>query len=177
MDPYFLESLTTGGQSQYNPLLACPTPPDSVSGTNAPSPSGVQNGPTSNGPPEDTNFNYVPSHVSSPGPSTAAMPAPCRYLQSETLNRNYPPLSCSLPVGRAEVERRTATRKPQLTSAHCNEASIKILNPKPEYDKVQKKHGPRGRYSEQRIQNGQVRVMCSVVGKTSAVFAIFQGRT
>ncbi len=175
MDPYFspnfLQTLTTGGQAQYNPLLACPTPPDSISGANTPSPSGVQNGPVSNGPPEDNiNFNYQP-HVSSPGLSTAAVPAPYRYLPPSD-NGTYP-LSCSLLVDRAEVERRGATRRPQLTSASCSDASIKILNPKPEYDKVQKKHGPRGKISEQRIQNGQVRLKCTVVGETSAVFIIF----
>ncbi len=152
MDPYFLANLTTGGQAQYNPLLACPTPPDSFSGANTPSPGGVQNGPASNGTPEDNiNFNYTP-HVSSPGPPTAAV-----------------------TVGRAEVERRGAARRLQLTSACCSDASIKILNPKPEYDKVQKKHGPRGKISEQRIHNGQVRLKCTVVGetRTSAVFVIF----
>ena len=121
-------------------------------------PGGFQNGPTSSGL-SANNFNCLPIPVSSPMASSAAVPAPSRYLSSDTLNRDHG-LSCSLPVGRLEVERRAATRKPQLTSARCNEASIKILNPKPEYDKVQKKHGPKGKISEQRIQNGQVWVKC-----------------
>ena len=169
MDPYFspnfLETLTNGGGPipQYNPLLACPTPPESVSGANTPSPCGVQNVPTSNGP-QGENFNCPPIHVSSPGPSSAAVAAPCRYQPSTSY-----PLSCSLPVGGAEVARRAAARRPQLTSSDCSEASIKILNPKPEYDKVQKKHGPRGKFSEQRIQNGQVCVKWSTVGETNAL--------
>ena len=120
---------------------------------------GFQNGPTSSGL-SANNFNCLPIPVSSPITSSAAIPAPGRYLSSDT-HRDHG-LSCSLPVGRLEFERRAATRKPQLTSARCSEARtfIKILNPKPEYDKVQKKHGPKGKISEQRIQNGQVWVIC-----------------
>ena len=51
-----------------------------------------------------------------------------------------------------------ASRRPQLTTAQCSQASIEILNPKEEYDKIQRKHGPKGKISEQRISNGQVRV-------------------
>ncbi|KAJ7369496.1 hypothetical protein OS493_038553 [Desmophyllum pertusum] len=148
----FLFDLTSGGQDfgQYNcNLLGCPTPPDSVSSANTPSPSRFIYSPTPSVPQED-NFNCTPIMTSSPGPSSAAMVMPCRYPPSGSYQ-----FSSSLPVGRAEVARR-ATRRPQLTSAHYNEASIKILNPKQEYYKVQKKHGPRGRYSEQRISNGQV---------------------
>lgn len=143
---------------------------------------GVQSGPISRGPTgafqngptssvlSANNFNCLPVPVSSPMTSSAAIPAPGRYLPSDTLNRDHV-LSRSLPAGRLEVERRAATRKPQLTSARSNEASIKILNPKPEYDKVQKKHGPRGKFSEQRIQNGQVWVKCKAVGKKRVPFS------
>ena len=151
----FLFDLTSGGQDfgQYNcNLLGCPTPPDSVSSANTPSPSRFIYSPTPSVPQED-NFNCTPIMTSSPGPSSAAMVMPCRYPPSGSYQ-----LSSSLPVGRAEVARRAISR-PQLTSAHYNGASIKILNPKQEYYKVQKKHEPRKRYSEQRISNGQVRLI------------------
>lgn len=159
----FLFDLTSGAHDfgQYNcNLLGCPTPPDSVSSANTPSPIGFQNAPTPSVPKED-NFNCTrPIVTSSPGPSSAAMQTPRRYPPSDTVNNENYWFSSSVPVGRAEVARPRETRRPQLTSAHCSisGASIKILNPKQEYDKVQKKHGPRGRYSEQRISNGQVRL-------------------
>ena len=188
--PNFLDAITMG-EPGLNQLFVCPTPPDSVSSVNSPSPCAVQNPSTSGLLPEGIP-SYVPMNVSSPGqPSSAAMPVPCRYQPPDTPNGNYP-LSASLPVGGADQARRP-TRKPQLTSALCSEASIKILNPKLEYDKIQRKHGPRGKISEQRILNGQVRVFaivkliflpcilnkdfihsfkCSRVAKTIAVFVI-----
>lgn len=167
--PNFLDAMTIG-EPGLNPLFVCPTPPDSVSSVNSPSPCAVQNPSTSGLLPEGIP-SYVPMNVSSPGqPPSAAMPVPCRYQPSHTPNGNYP-LSASLPVGGADQARRP-TRKPQLTSALCSEACIKILNPKLEYDKIQRKHGPRGKISEQRILNGQVRVKCSRVAKTIAVFVI-----
>ena len=164
--PNFLEAIAIGepeSAAGFNPLLVCPTPPDSVSSVNSPSPRAVQNITTTVVLPEGIP-SYAPMNVSSPGqPSSAAMLVPCRYQPSDTPNGNYP-LSASLPVSGADHARRP-TRKPQLTSAHCSEASIKILNPRLEYDKIQRKHGPRGKISEQRILNGQVRVKCSRVGK------------
>lgn len=149
--PDFFE-IATG----YNPLPVCPTPPDSVSSANSPSPCALPNGATS-GVLQEGIPNYAAVNVSSPGqPSSAAVLVPCRYQPADTHGGNYP-LSASLPVGGAEHARRP-TRRPQLTSAQCREASIKILNPRLEYDKIQKKHGPRGKFSEQRIQNGQGQV-------------------
>ena len=174
ISPNFFETITIEEPeiaAGYNPLLVCPTPPDSVSSVNTPSPCAVQNATTSGVPLEGVP-NYAPTNVSSPGqPSSAAMLIPCRYQQSDTLDVNYP-LSASLPVRGTEYGSRP-TRKPQLTLAHCSEASIKILNPKLEYDKIQKKHGPKGKISEQRIINGQVRVKCSRVAETNAIFVVF----
>lgn len=156
----FLSDLVTPGdqripQYNYNPFpISCPTPPESERGANTPSPIGVQN-PLTPSAPREGNFNCM-SFVSSAGPSSVAIPAPCRYQPSSQPNGNYP-ISSSLPVRTGEFARRPA-RRPQVTSAQCNEASIKILNPSPEYDKVQKKHGPRGKFSEQRISRGQVYV-------------------
>lgn len=172
--PNFLENLTIEEHeiaAGYNPLFVCPTPPDSVSSVKTPSPCGAQNVTTSGVPVEDIP-NYAPMDVSSlRQPSSVAMLAPWRYNPSDTPNGNHP-LSASVPVGGTEVARRP-TGRPQLTSAHCSEASIKILNPRLEYDKVQKKHGPRGKFSEQRILNGQVCMKCSRVGGTNAIFVIF----
>lgn len=157
--PNFFEAMAMGEPETatgFNPLLVCPTPPDSVSSVNSPSPCAVQNVTTSAGVLPEGIPSYVPMNaVSSPGqPSSAAMLVPCRYQPSDTPNGNYQ-LSASLPVSGADHARRP-TRKPQLTSAHCSEARIKILNPRLEYDKIQRKHGPRGKISEQRILNGQV---------------------
>jgi len=66
-------------------------------------------------------------------------------------NTDY--LSTSLPNTGSS---RLASRRPQLTTAQCRQANIEIVNPKEEYDKIQKKHGPKGKISEQRISNGQV---------------------
>ena len=159
----------------YNAAPFCPTPPESISSVNSPSPCAVQNV-TTCGVLLEGIPNYAPMNVSSPGqPASTAMFVPCRYPPSDTPNGNYL-LSASLPVGGAEHARRP-TRRPQLTSAQCSEASIKILNPRLEYDKIQRKHGPRGKISEQRILNGQVRVKCSRVAKTNAVFVIFSSET
>ena len=167
--PNFLDAITIG-EPGLNPLFVCPTPPDSVSSVNSPSPCAVQSASTSGLVPEVIP-SYVPRDASNPGqPSSAAMLVPYRYQSSDAPNGNYP-LSASLPVGGADQARRP-TRKPQLTSALCSEASIKILNPKLEYDKIQRKHGPRGKISEQRILNGQVRVKCSKVAETNAVSVI-----
>ena len=153
----------------FNPLLVYPTPPDSVSSVNTPSPCTV----TTSGVLLEGIPNYTPMNVSSPGlPSSAAVLVPCPYQPSDTAgNRNYP-LSASLPVGGAEHARRP-TRRPQLTSAQCGEASIKILNPRLEYDKIQKKHGPRGKFSEQRIQNGQGQVRVKCESEKSTPFSLF----
>ena len=160
--PNFFETITIEEPeiaAGYNPLLVCPTPPDSVSSVNTPSPCAVQNV-TASGVFQEGITNYARTNVSSPEqPSSAAMFVPGRYQPSDTPNGNYP-LSASLPVGGAEHARRP-TRRPQLTLAHCSEASINILNPRLEYDKIQRKHGHRGKISEQRILNGQVRV-CAV---------------
>ena len=53
---------------------------------------------------------------------------------------------------------RLASRRPQLTTAQCSRASIEILNPKEEYHKIQSRHSPKGKLSELRISNGQVKV-------------------
>jgi len=55
-----------------------------------------------------------------------------------------------------------ASRRPQLTTAQCSQASIEILNPKEEYDKIKRKHGPKGKISQLRISNGQVKVESSL---------------
>lgn len=165
MDPY-LEGLTAGpgnftndaGQpdSGQQNLLRCYTPPDSVKSA-SPSPSGIQADMAASGhPTNDYNFDCTPLIVSSTGPPLSCVALPPTPFRSNS--PNFP--SASLPVtGRLEerlVESRLASRRPQLTSAKCSQASIEIMNPKEEYDKVQKKHGPKGRYSEQRIANGQV---------------------
>ena len=165
MDPY-LEGLTAGPENFTNStgqqdsgqqnLLRCYTPPDSVKSA-TPSPSGIQADVAASGH-NDYNFDCTPLIVSSTGPSTSSLAVPHHPTPLRSNAANY--LSTSLPVnGRlAErlVESRLASRRPQLTSAKCSQASIEIMNPKEEYDKVQKKHGPKGKYSEQRIAHGQV---------------------
>ena len=159
MDPY-LEALTAGQPDSGHQISPrCYTPPDSVEST-IPSPSGIQVDATASGHPTiDYNFDIsTPLIVSSPSPSTSALTVPHHPTPLRSNAANC--LSTSLPVnGRLEerlADARLASRRPQLISAECSQASIEILNPREEYDKVQKKHGPKGKYSEQRIANGQV---------------------
>lgn len=167
--PTYLQALTAGGNfsdgtgqldsSQRN-RYACYTPPDSVNSAATPSPSGTQTDATGNGQ-TGNNFDCTSILISNPGPSSSALVVPARPSPPR---RNADYLSTSVPVnGRIEerlVGSRLAARHPQLISAQCSQASIEILNPREEYDKVQKKHGPKGKYSEQRISSGQVWTEC-----------------
>lgn len=47
---------------------------------------------------------------------------------------------------------------PIRTLGKCDKAEVKILNPRRDYDKRQRKHGPGGKFSEQRIVDGLVRM-------------------
>ena len=158
MDPY-LEALTSGGDfadSTQQPGISqpnrfqCYTPPDSVNSVATPSPSGPQTDAIVSGHSE-VNFDCTPIIASHPGPSSSPMAVP---THTSPLMPNTDYLSTSLPNTGSS---RLASRRPQLTTAQCRQASIEIVNPKEEYDKIQRKHGPKGKISEQRISNGQVR--------------------
>ena len=164
--PTYLVGLTAGGNfvESTGPLNnaqrdapLCYTPPDSVNSATTPSPSGVQTDASVSGH-QGENFDCTPLIVPNPRPFDTTMAAPTQPTPSRR-NENY--LSASVPVnGRIEdrlvASARLASRRPQLISAQCSKASIEILNPKEEYDKIQKKHGPKGKISEQRVSNGQV---------------------
>ena len=159
MDPY-LEALTYGGNfadytqqpdSSLRYHFQCYTPPDSVNSVTMASSSGPQTDAIVSGHSE-VNYDCTPIIASHPGPSRSPMALPTR---TSPLMQNTACLSTSLPVtGRT----RFASRRHQLTTAQCSQASIEILNPKEEYDKIQRKHGPKGKISQLRISNGQVKV-------------------
>ncbi|XP_058954341.2 uncharacterized protein [Pocillopora verrucosa] len=143
--PNFLSQLVMHNEPQYlNPLQpGCPSPPDSER-TNTPSPFATHTVQTRDTLP-DGNFLCEPL-IPSAGPSGADLRAPCQYQ------------TFSLPRGRVGGTNfaRYSDRRVQVTHGHCNEANIKILNPRAEYDKVQRKHGHRGKFSEQRVAKGKV---------------------
>lgn len=161
MDPY-LAGLTGGGNlndgtGQHDPLqrnpLHCYTPPDSVNSAATPSPVGTQADMVPSGHTRSDNFDCTQLIFSNPGPSTSTS----HHLP---LGPSTGHLGASVPFGsRVEesVDTRLASRRPQAVSSKCSQASIEILNPREEYDKIQRKHGPKGKFSEQRIANGQVR--------------------
>lgn len=161
MDPY-LVGLTGGGNlndgtGQQDPLqrnpLHCYTPPDSVNSAATPSPVGTQADMVPSGRTRSDNFDCTQLIFSNPGPSTSTS----HHLP---LGPSTGHLGANVPFGsRVEesVDTRLASRRPQAVSSKCSQASIEILNPKEEYDKIQRKHGPKGKFSEQRIANGQVR--------------------
>lgn len=143
--PDFLSQLVIHTEHKpFNPLQpSCPTPPDSER-TNTPSPFGTYPAPL-HGDSQNENIGYGDLF------SCAAQPrvdlqAPCRY-QPPSLPPNH--------VGETNFVRHS-DRRVQVTFAQQSEACIKILNPRAEYDKVQKKHGHRGKISEQRVAKGKV---------------------
>ena len=172
----YLQGLTVGGtfdehtagppSNEQQPMLrppVCYTPPDSVTSVTTPSPSGAQTDATMSSQ-QENNFDCTSLLVQSPDPSTSVMALP----SSQTpLWDRVNSLSPSAPVHGHGGASRFASQRPKVISAQCSQASIEILNPKDEYDKIQKKHGPRGKYSEQRIQNGMVRADYSLVSKQS----------
>ena len=165
-DPY-LEALTSEGNlansilppddSQRNPLQ-CYSPLYSVNRVTTPFPSGLQTHAIVSDY-SDINFDCTPFIASNPGPSKSIL---ATSAHNSRLVQNTDCMSASLPVTDRFEEMlaglRLASRRPQLTTAQSSQASIEILNPKEEYDKIQRKYGPKGKISEQRISNGQVRV-------------------
>ena len=114
---------------------------------------------------QQNNFDCTSVLVQSPDPPTRFMASPSQTPLWDRVNS----LSPSANVPAQSTASRFASQRPKVISARCSQsqASIEILNPKDEYDKIQKKHGPRGKYSEQRIQNGMVRADYSLVSKQS----------
>ena len=163
MDPY-LAAHTYGGNfadytqqpdSSLRYRFQCYTAPDSVNSVTMASSSGPQTDAIVSGH-SQVNFDCTPIIASHPGPSRSPMALPTR---TSPLMQNTDYLSTSLPVTGST---RLASRRHQLTTAQCSQASIEILNPKEEYDKIQRKHGPKGKISELRISNGQVKVESSL---------------
>lgn len=140
----------------------CYTPPDSVTSATTPSPNGAQTDANMSSHLEN-NFNCTSLLVPNPGPPTSVMALPSQTTLCDRVNS----LSPSALVHVHGAASRFASQRPKVISARCSQANIEILNPKDEYDKIQKKHGPRGKYSEQRIQNGVVRADYSLVSKQS----------
>lgn len=89
---------------------------------------------------------YPPGSMGSPAVGCATKGHQC----------NLDPRVSHSPLSGTKRERPWEQGWYQLTSAHCNEARITILNPKEGYSKVQKRRGPRGRFSLQGILNGEV---------------------
>ena len=172
----YLHGLTVGGtfdehtagppSSEQQPMLrppVCYTPPDSVTSATTPSPSGAQADANMSSHQED-HFDCTSLLVQSPDPPTSVMALP----SSQTpLWVRVNTLSPSANVPAQSTASRFTSQRSKVISARCSQASIEIVNPKDEYDKIQKKHGPRGKYSEQRIQNGMVRADYSLVSKQS----------
>ena len=171
----YLQGLTVGGtfdehtagppSNEKQPMLrppVCYTPPDSVTSATTPSPSGAQTDATMSSY-QENNFDCTSLLLPSPDPSTGGMASPSQTPLRDRVNS----LSPSAPVHVHGAASRFASQRPKVTSARCSQAIIEILNPKDEYDKIQKKHGPRGKFSEQRIQNGMVRADYSLVSKQS----------
>ena len=171
----YLQGLTDGGtfaehtagppSSEQQPMLrppVCYTPPDSVTSVTTPSPSGAQTDATMSSQ-QENNFDCTSLLVQSPGPPTSVMASSSQTPLWDRVNS----LSPSAPVHGHGAASRFASQRPKVISARCSQASVEILHPKDEYDKIQKKHGPRGKFSEQRIQNGMVRADYSLVSKQS----------
>ena len=171
----YLHGMTVGGtfdehtagppSNEQQPMLqppVCYTPPDSVTSATTPSPSGAQTDANMSSQ-QENNFDCTSLLVPSPDPSTRFMASPSQTPLCYRVNS----LSSSTNVPAQSTASRFASQRPKVISARCSQASIEILNPKDEYDKIQKKHGPRGKYSEQRIQNGMVRADYSLVSKQS----------
>ena len=173
----YLHGLTVGGtfdehtagppSSEQQPMLqppVCYTPPDSVTSATTPSPSGAQTDANTSSH-QGNNFDCTSLFVQSPDPPTRFMASPSQTPLWDRVNSLSP--SANAPA--QSTASRFASQRPKVISARCSQsqASIEILNPKDEYDKIQKKHGPRGKYSEQRIQNGMVRADYSLVSKQS----------
>ena len=172
----YLQGLTVSGtfdehtagppSNEQQPMLqppVCYTPPDSVTSATTPSPSGAQADANMSSHQED-NFVCTSFLVQSPDPPTSVMALP----SSQTpLWDRVNTLSPSAKVPAQSTASRFTSQRSKVISARCSQASIEIVNPKDEYDKIQKKHGPRGKYSEQRIQNGMVRADYSLVSKQS----------
>lgn len=169
----YLQGLTVGGtfdehtagppSNEQQPMLrppVCYTPPDSVTSATTPSPSGAQTDANMSSH-QENNFDCTSVLVPSPDPPTSVMALPHQTPLWDGVNS----LSPSDPVHVQSTASRFASQRPKVISARCSQARIEILNPKDEYDKIQKKHGPRGKFSEQRIQNGMVRADYSLVSK------------
>lgn len=144
------------------PPPGCYTPPDSVA-SQTDSPHGMQVEPAViDYPRNNTNFDCSPIIASNPGP----LPPPLSGLQNgavPTGSATELPQSTALGAAVSSVQptgslgnAMTGQHRPQVTSSRCSRAVIEIVNPREEYDKIQKKHGHRGKYSEQRITNGMV---------------------
>ena len=182
-DPYmsysptagYLHGLKVGGtfdehtagppRNEQQPMLqppVCYTPPDSVTSATTPSPIGAQTDANMSSH-QESNFDCTSLLVPSPDPPTRFMASPSQTPLWDRVNS----LSPSASVHVQSTASRLASQHPRVISARCSQASIEILNPKDEYDKIQKKHGPRGKFSEQRIQNGMVRADHSLVSNQS----------
>lgn len=144
------------------PPPGCYTPPDSVA-SQTDSPHGMQVEPAViDYSRNNTNFDCSPIIASNPGP----LPPPLSGLQNgaaPTGSATELPQSTALGAAVSSVQptgslgnAMTGQHRPQVTSSRCSRAVIEIVNPREEYDKIQKKHGHRGKYSEQRITNGMV---------------------
>ena len=171
----YLHDLTVGGtfdehtagppSKEQQPMLGrvvSYTPPDSVRSATTPSPSGSQTDANMSSH-QENNFDCTSLLVPSADPPPRFMVSSSQTPLWDRVNS----LSLSTPVHVHGAASRFASQRPKVISARCSQASIEILNPKDEYDKIQKKHGPRGKYSEQRIQNGMVRADYSLVSKQS----------
>ena len=171
----YLHDLTVGGtfdehtagppSKEQQPMLGrvvSYTPPDSVRSATTPSPSGSQTDANMSSH-QENNFDCTSLLVPSADPPSRFMVSSSQTPLWDRVNS----LSPSTPVHVHGAASRFASQRPKVISARCSQASIEILNPKDEYDKIQKKHGPRGKYSEQRIQNGMVRADYSLVSKQS----------
>lgn len=158
-------SCDLGGQS----LLGCyNTPPDSVASLTD-SPSGMQVEATVIDQSQN-NTNFDCSSIVAPNP--ALLPPVLPHLQNFVTpsgpstqlpqSTDHGVSSSSVPTARCLENPRIepfpmpTSHRPQVTSSRCDRAIIEIVNPREEYDKIQRKHGPKGKYSEQRIANGMV---------------------
>ena len=171
----YLHGLTVSGtfdehtagppSNEQQPMLqppVCYTPPDSVTSATTPSPSGAQADAIMSSQ-QENNFDCTSVLVPSPDPPTRFMASPSQTPLWDRVNTLSP--SASVPA--QSTASRFTSQRSKVISARCSQAYIEIVNPKDEYDKIQKKHGPRGKYSEQRIQNGMVRADYSLVSKQS----------
>ena len=171
----YLHGLTVSGtfdehtagppSNEQQPMLqppVCYTPPDSVTSATTPSPSGAQADAIMSSQ-QQNNFDCTSVLVPSPDPPTRFMASPSQTPLWDRVNTLSP--SASVPA--QSTASRFTSQRSKVISARCSQACIEIVNPKDEYDKIQKKHGPRGKYSEQRIQNGMVRADYSLVSKQS----------